>query len=116
MSRISLERTIAADPTSAALLVAGAARTARTAAGATVRAEATLRSGAAYVTRFELAVDGAPGAFGVLTLTAEPAPGPGAWTRATVRLDARHDEPVREVVGRLLGELAVAAERRAYAA
>lgn len=116
MTRISLDRMIAADPTSAALLVSGAARTSRTAGGATVRADATLRSGAAFVTRFELVVDGVAGVAGVLTLAAEPAPGVGAWTRATVRLDTQYDEAVRDVVTRLLGELAYAAERRAFAA
>ena len=118
MTRISLERTIAADPTSAALLVCAAARTSRAAGnGVTVRAEATLRTEAAFVTRFELSVDGVPGVAGVLTLAVEPGPGVTAWTHATVRLDGpSYDEGVREVVARLLGDLADAAERRAFAA
>ncbi|HVE97691.1 MAG TPA: hypothetical protein VNA12_00740 [Mycobacteriales bacterium] len=118
MTRKPIERTIAADPTSTALLVAAVARTPRAdVRGVSVRAEATLRTAEAFVTRFELRLDDEPGLAGVLTLAAEPGPGPTTWTRASVRIDAPvRDDSLHAVVVSLLADLARAAELRSLAA
>lgn len=113
MARLRVERSIAADPTSTALLLAGPAAlelwpglrrtpdlvladgvavdvptwSARRPARVTVRARAPRRTPTAYVTRFEFAGPGVPTTTGVLTLTYEPHGEHAVATSALLRLD-----------------------------
>ncbi len=112
MPRIRVERTIAADPTSTALLLAGPTamelwpglRRVETAehhvmaeadvpawrnrpASVTVRALPPRRTPTAYVTEFNFSGPGVPATTGVLTLTHEPGAGGETATSALLRLD-----------------------------
>lgn len=118
MTRTPFEQTIAADPTSTALLVAAVACAPRSATGGLVAlVERTLRTDDSFVTRFVLGIGGAADVTGVLTLVPEPGPGVIAWTRASVHFDApMRDTSTRAVVSRLLQDLGRAAEQRAFAA
>lgn len=122
MARIRVERAIAADPASAALLLSGPA-----AADLWPRADARpvgpqLRVAMAptsYVTRFEVTGDDLPETRGLLTLDYA-----GDGTHAVLRLDyeapvterLRVGSALREMAGAFLANLAAAAEDRSFAA
>ncbi len=132
MTRIDIERTIVADPTSTALVLAQAGwpacSAATRAARARIHALPPLRLSDSFVTPFELTGDGLPPTTGVLTLDGQPVGLPGRCTTALLRLEfaapgtggaperRRILAALRGLGESFLDDLATAAERRAYAA
>lgn len=144
MATIAVDRVIAADPTSTALLLAGPtafdlwpgvtrvapglvdAVLAGRAARVRVRARPPRRLPTSYVTRFEFAGDGLPETTGTVTLSYAASPDLPVATAATVSLTwepaggagerARVAAAFRAMAGGFVANLAAAAEARADAA
>ncbi len=125
MPRISVTRTIAADPTSTALLIAGPTATESWAhSSATLRVQTPWRTPTDYVSRLVIGGPALPDASGLLTLGYTDEDGV-VRTAASLRLDfvvvpgtdsVAVENALRQLAVDLLDTLATLAEERAFAA
>ncbi|HVF20393.1 MAG TPA: hypothetical protein VNA14_09135 [Mycobacteriales bacterium] len=124
MARTAVSRTIAADPTSTALLLGGPTALEHwTRPGASVRLQSPWRTPTAYVSRLVVSCAGLPDASGLLTLAYDAHEGDSVRTAAALRLDWAASSDVaataielRGLAEELLAALADVAEERAFAA
>jgi hypothetical protein len=126
MPRISVTRTIAADPTSTALLVAGPTAAEQWShPAASLRVQTPWRTPTDYVSRVVISTPGLPDVSGLLTLGYVPSIDGLSRTAASLRLDyaavpgadaTAIATEIREIADNLLATLTTLAEERASAA
>ena len=124
MARTAVSRTIAADPTSTALLLGGpTVLEGWIRPGVAVRLQSPWRTPTAYVSRLVVSCAGLPDASGLLTLAYDAADGGAVRTAAALRLDWASSPAavtaageIRDLAEGLLDALAMVAEERAFAA
>lgn len=124
MARIAMTRTIFADPTSAALLLASASLVEGQCSGLTVEVRRPSRTRTAFVSRVVVTRGGLRAASGSLTLSRGARAAGSARTVAVLRLEHATDvaadgaisSMLRSVADELLTTIATLAEDRAFAA